>query len=668
MQQTYICAFDIGVSIDINDDIFEDCAPRIVENKVFEMNGVKVRYPSRKIPDGINLLIGTGLSIDLTGTEIKEKWKKEALKYAYDKSFFMYNPGCVDKITSLFNEIKIERINLNIYSIGVAYLSIDISSIDENKYYDSVIDFYRCFEYSAYYSISEDIKKVIINLLDYFRLNKIVNEDKNVVSLYTISKRFDISKMEGKDLFPGFTCINIFLNERCNPVVLKASQEYESPNVYDYITMDNEGIYLGWASVILETTYDDLDRRLLMIEILWTFQVIAESYEKLFTLKSIDALKNRTKAINDYTLEKISFLKNIATIIIQITTLSNVTIAINEIKVINSFENTAKLTEKHNRIKNISETFLSVQNELISEENRKKENILSNFVLIITSLTFISVTTDIIGTLDFDNRFMTSRMLRIIVLFASLAIGFSLLGVMLFMYKRQEINKLIKSIFSLPTLFERARKRITHVKIKQQQINDIAKEIITSQSNGKLLVIGSGAGSIIYADGRLFENVELYGIEASKTKYNLAKKYIDKSTLNIKFFNGDIKESEFRNEIFDIIVYNGSFRWWDGAIEAFNEVFRLLKPGGAAYFYTLDKDHGNSSQKDLDKQLKEHLKQENFIKRISYRFYISNQLKKAYNESEIKKTIIKTKFKDKIKFEKAELGGLSIWLKIILNK
>jgi ubiquinone/menaquinone biosynthesis C-methylase UbiE len=160
----------------------------------------------------------------------------------------------------------------------------------------------------------------------------------------------------------------------------------------------------------------------------------------------------------------------------------------------------------------------------------------------------------------------------------------------------------------------------------------------------------------------------LYGIEASKTKYNLAKKYIDKSALNIKFFNGDIKESEFRDEIFDIIVYNGSFYWWNGAIEAFNEVFRMLKPGGAAYFYTLDKDHGNSSQKDLDKQLKENLKQENFIKRISYRFYISNQLKKAYNESEIKKTILKTKFKDKNKFEKIELGGLSIWLKITLNK
>lgn len=66
---------------------------------------------------------------------------------------------------------------------------------------------------------------------------------------------------------------------------------------------------------------------------------------------------------------------------------------------------------------------------MIEDDKRKKESLLNKFVLVITSLTFVSVASDVIGSFDYDNSII-NRVIRIIILSVSLLAG--LMGVRFF--------------------------------------------------------------------------------------------------------------------------------------------------------------------------------------------------------------------------------------------
>ncbi|HEX2947036.1 MAG TPA: hypothetical protein VHT96_13900 [Clostridia bacterium] len=436
MKQTYLCAFDIGVSFDINDDIFKENSESIRKEKIINLEGVKINYPSKEIPYGIHLSIGAGLGIDLSSTYIKDKWADYAKENVSDAAITKYSTCSREKLGELFNIIEVDRIYLTVYSIGAAYLTIDIGSIDESRYSDCFIDLYRCFEYAAYYHISEDIKKIIVEFISYFKSSSKSGKHASSGTIFNACRRFDIREFKGTDIFPGFTCINVCLEESHLQEVLQAVQIYEAPNSHACIRTDDAVIYLGWASAVVNVSgvrnkfdRENIDRTLLLFEIVWVFWTIAEAYEKLFTLKAMDMLKSRTNDKVLYSVKEIGLLKSLTNIVIQLTTYAGVTIDITSMKFMEAFEELGHIYDKHSRLRDASSTFIDTQNEMIEEDRRKKEGLLNKFVLVITSLTFVSVASDVIGSFDYDNSII-SRVIRIIILSLSLLAG--LMGVRFF--------------------------------------------------------------------------------------------------------------------------------------------------------------------------------------------------------------------------------------------
>lgn len=442
VKQTYLCAFDIGVSFDINDDIFKETSNDIRAGNFTRMEGIRINYPSKEIPYGTHLSIGAGLGMDLTGTAIKEKWMERAKENILDTSITKYSSCTREKLGGLFRCIEIDRIYLTVYSIGAAYLSLDIGNIDEGEYSDCFIDLYRCFEYAAYYHISEDVKSIVVALIQYYENFFKSRKHPSSKSIFTVCRRFQISDLKGTDIFPGFTCINVCTEDKYLPDVLKAAEIYETPNSFSNIRTDDAEIYLGWASAVVNVSgvrnrleRENVEKTLLLFEIVWVFWTIAEAYEKLFTLKAFTIVKSRTNDSAIYSVKEIRLLKSLINIVIQLTTYAGVTIDITSMKFMEAFEKLACIYDKHARLRDISSTFIDIQNEMLEEDRRNKESLLNKFVLIITSLTFVSVASDIIGSFDYDNSIL-NRVIRIIILSVSLITG--LLGVRYFSNRKND--------------------------------------------------------------------------------------------------------------------------------------------------------------------------------------------------------------------------------------
>lgn len=95
--------------------------------------------------------------------------------------------------------------------------------------------------------------------------------------------------------------------------------------------------------------------------------------------------------------------------------------------------------------------------------------------------------------------------------------------------------------------------------------------------NKNVLDIGCGNGT----DIKLFEKIgakSIYGIDCSKYMVSEAKKTV-KEPKNI--FVSDIEKTNFKNNLFDIIVGRFSFHYLQKFDNAYNELSRILKHNGA---------------------------------------------------------------------------------------
>jgi ubiquinone/menaquinone biosynthesis C-methylase UbiE len=219
------------------------------------------------------------------------------------------------------------------------------------------------------------------------------------------------------------------------------------------------------------------------------------------------------------------------------------------------------------------------------------------------------------------------------------------------------------NFINLPGFAAKLYNNLTHTKAIERQHREIAADLVSRMDHGRLLDVGTGPGKLLFEIHRLNPGIALFGLDISTAMVQLARKNLE--GINVELRQGDIRKTSFPDDYFDIITCTGSFYLWDNPAVCLEEIFRILKPGRAAYLF---ETYQNFDEIQVRKALKVNLKEEGLMRRLVTPVFLMKQLRLTYHTDEIKNIIKQTRFAENHSIDPISLGGLPAWLRIQLMK
>ncbi|MCD4718628.1 MAG: class I SAM-dependent methyltransferase [Desulfobacula sp.] len=164
----------------------------------------------------------------------------------------------------------------------------------------------------------------------------------------------------------------------------------------------------------------------------------------------------------------------------------------------------------------------------------------------------------------------------------------------------------------------------------------IAEQIksIHGITTGNCIDLGSGPAALSIALAHITD-LHLHALDLSKHSYAIAKNNIEEQGLGDRItpVHGDIVDMPFDDDFADLIVSRGSIFFWEDLNATFNEIFRVLKPGGKTYI------GGGFGSAELKKSIFEEMARENdrFAEKNKKRMGVENirRIKTALDQSHI---------------------------------
>jgi len=118
-------------------------------------------------------------------------------------------------------------------------------------------------------------------------------------------------------------------------------------------------------------------------------------------------------------------------------------------------------------------------------------------------------------------------------------------------------------------------------------IYPVIAEQITSMhgiTTGNCIDLGAGPGALSISLVRI-TGLHLYAVDKSLHSFDIATKNIKNAGLEDRItpVRSDIAKMPFENNFADLMISRGSIFFWQDLTGAFNEIYRVLKPGGKTY-------------------------------------------------------------------------------------
>jgi ubiquinone/menaquinone biosynthesis C-methylase UbiE len=219
------------------------------------------------------------------------------------------------------------------------------------------------------------------------------------------------------------------------------------------------------------------------------------------------------------------------------------------------------------------------------------------------------------------------------------------------------------SFINLPRFGASLYDRMTQSRAIKAQFREIAQDLVSRVSHGRLLDIGTGPGRLLIEIHKMNSDIELFGLDVSASMIGAARKNLTGIKTDLR--QGNIRSTSYESDFFDIITCTGSFYLWEYPVESLEEIFRILKEGQSAYLYETYKDFDRI---ELKKALRANLKNEQLLLRLITPFFLKKQLKMTYKSGEVAEIIEQTRFAGNYKLDMIILAGLPIWMRIELRK
>ena len=166
-------------------------------------------------------------------------------------------------------------------------------------------------------------------------------------------------------------------------------------------------------------------------------------------------------------------------------------------------------------------------------------------------------------------------------------------------------------------------------------LNDFTNELMSIQSDDRIIEIGFGTGKLIYRMAQQIENGFIEGIDFSGAMVSIAQKRNKKSIANgkVKIFEGDIDNMPHENEKFSKACSVNAIYFWPSPVHTAKKIADILKPGGKLYL----------AFEDIEQLKQRKLNQEVFH---------------LYSKDDIQDLLINAGFSNKIKIASRNKGKL----------
>src|SRR4030042_2426817 len=112
------------------------------------------------------------------------------------------------------------------------------------------------------------------------------------------------------------------------------------------------------------------------------------------------------------------------------------------------------------------------------------------------------------------------------------------------------------------------------------------------KDHGEAVDLGCGAGQLVMEMARKAPNLHVTGIDLSAKMLADARQSAQRAGLKdrVDFRLGNVEEIPFPDQSLDLVISTASLHHWDEPVKVFNEIDRVLKPGGAYYVFDLRRD------------------------------------------------------------------------------
>ncbi len=221
-----------------------------------------------------------------------------------------------------------------------------------------------------------------------------------------------------------------------------------------------------------------------------------------------------------------------------------------------------------------------------------------------------------------------------------------------------------ESIFiRLPRIGSVLYDNLMHSSPMQLYYREIAQDLTSRLSAGRLLDVGTGPGRLLQAIHGLNPAIVLYGLDISAAMIKQAQKNLSGIAVNLR--QGNIRKTDFPSDHFDLVACTGSFYLWDRPEEGLQEIYRLLKSGQKAYLFECDRE---SDRQALQVPLRENLRHVSVVSRIFGPLAIKQALDVAYSRKEVSEIVQRTSFAQHFSVSDVTISGLAMWIRIELRK
>lgn len=120
--------------------------------------------------------------------------------------------------------------------------------------------------------------------------------------------------------------------------------------------------------------------------------------------------------------------------------------------------------------------------------------------------------------------------------------------------------------------------------------NGVNEMIASGIKGGDLLELGPGPGYVGLELTKKICVTSLTGCEISPAMLHVAKKNAAEYNFPASYVLGSCMKMPFEKESFDTVISNGSLHEWENPLQAFQEIYRVLRHGGRYCITDLRRD------------------------------------------------------------------------------
>jgi ubiquinone/menaquinone biosynthesis C-methylase UbiE len=215
-----------------------------------------------------------------------------------------------------------------------------------------------------------------------------------------------------------------------------------------------------------------------------------------------------------------------------------------------------------------------------------------------------------------------------------------------------------------------ALQKLVSVRREESGLYDEITQKLSITEGGRLLDVGTGSGHMLKVIYEIYPELELFGLDISEASIDVAQKTLEKIDVDLQV--GSIESTTYEDEFFDIVTCNVSMSYWENPRACFDEIFRVLKPGGIATLF--------EPQKEIDLDEVVQVIKENLADKSWLRKFVASNLNefglrwgrtlglKLYSIEELEMMARESRFKNDFFVERVTLQNLPIFVQIHLNK